>query len=549
MVKTMRLCLCGLFMILLAGSYVKADPQELNYVRQAIAAKGARWRAAETSVSKLSPEERRMRLGLVKSQMPNAPLLAAPAASSAAALPATFSWQNYNGQNFVTPVRNQGNCGSCWAFATTANLESVTLIKNGTPLTTTFTDFDLSEQALVSCGGAGSCSGGSPGSASNYIKNTGLPPESCDPYTATNGACPATCQQPYYKIASWSYVTTTAPTVDAIKNALNTYGPLNTTMEVYNDFFYYSTGAYHYTSGNYAGAHAILIVGYDDSTQSFICKNSWGSGWGEQGFFNIAYSELTSVTQFGYYTIAYQAGSTPPPSCTYSVSQPTSSYDYTGGKGSSSVTTDSACTWTASASPGWITITAGKSGTGNGTVAFTVAANTTTATRTANLSIAGKTFTITQSGAPTFTITTSAGANGTISPVGPVNVVGGTSQTFKITPAAGYKIASVVVDSNSVGAVSSYTFTNVTATHSISASFAAATYTLTVSKKGTGSGTVASNPTGPTYSAGTSVVLTATAGAKSTFAGWSGACSGKLSTCTLVMNNNAAVLATFSAAR
>lgn len=547
MVKTMRLCLCGLFMILLAGTYVKADPQELDYVKQAIAAKGARWRAAETSVSKLSPGERRMRLGLVKSQMPNAPLLAAPAASSVAALPATFSWQNYNGQNFVTPVRNQGNCGSCWAFATTANLESVTLIKNGTPLAQN-ADFDLSEQALVSCGGAGSCSGGSPGSASNYIKNTGLPPESCDPYTATNGTCPATCQQPYYKIASWSYVTTTAPTVDAIKNALNTYGPLNTTMEVYNDFFYYSTGAYHYTSGNYAGAHAILIVGYDDSTQSFICKNSWGSGWGEQGFFNIAYSELTSVTQFGYYTIAYQAGSTPPPSCSYSVSQPTNSYTYTGGKGSSSVTTDSACTWTASASDSWITITSGKSGTGKGTVAFTVAANTSTATRTANVTIAGKTFMITQTGAPTFTITASAGPNGTISPVGTIVVVAGTNQTFKITPATGYKIASVAADGKSVGAASNYTFTSVTANHTISATFSA-TYKLTVAKAGTGNGTVTSNPTGPTYSAGTSVVLTAAPGAKSTFAGWSGACSGKLSTCTLVMNSDAAVLATFSAGR
>ena len=80
-------------------------------------------------------------------------------------------------------------------------------------------------------------------------------------------------------------------------------------MEVYSDFFYYSTGVYHYTTGTYEGGHVILIVGYDDVNQYFICKNSWGTGWGERGFFRIAYSELNSVTQFGDYTIAYQDGS------------------------------------------------------------------------------------------------------------------------------------------------------------------------------------------------------------------------------------------------
>ena len=129
---------------------------------------------------------------------------------------------------------------------------------------------------------------------------------------------------------------TTAPTVDAIKNALNTYGPVNTTMEVYSDFFYYSTGVYHYTTGTYEGGHAILIVGYDDANQYFICKNSWGTGWGEQGFFRIAYSELNSVTQFGDYTIAYQGGpAPPPPSCTYSLSSTSADLCLPGGKGTS----------------------------------------------------------------------------------------------------------------------------------------------------------------------------------------------------------------------
>jgi C1A family cysteine protease len=324
MAKIARLMLSGLFMVLLASSYVMAD-EEFDYVKQAIEAKGSRWHARETSVSKLSHEERKMRLGLVKGQMPDMPHVASPAASSsnvAAGRPATLDWRNYNGGNWVTPVRNQGNCGSCWAFATAANLESATLIKNNSP----GVDLNLAEQILVSCSGAGSCSGGSPGSASNYIKNTGLPPESYASYTATNGTCSSATpnwQASAYKISGWSYVATTAPTVDAIKSALNTYGPVNTTMEVYSDFFYYSTGVYHYATGTYQGGHAILIVGYDDQNQYFICKNSWGDGWGEAGFFRIGYSELNSVTQFGDYTIAYQAGSTPPPpSCSYAISCP-----------------------------------------------------------------------------------------------------------------------------------------------------------------------------------------------------------------------------------
>jgi hypothetical protein len=147
----------------------------------------------------------------------------------------------------------------------------------------------------------------------------------------------------------------------------------------------------------------------------------------------------------------------------------------------------------------------------------------------------------------TYTITATAGAGGSISPQGAVSVNYGGSQSFAITPNSGYQVADVKVDGVSVGAVTSYPFANVTANRTIAATFTAnPTYTLTVSKTGTGSGTVTNSPTGSTFNAGTVVTLTAAPAASSTFAGWSGACTGTSPTCTVTMNVNTSVSAAFS---
>jgi hypothetical protein len=147
----------------------------------------------------------------------------------------------------------------------------------------------------------------------------------------------------------------------------------------------------------------------------------------------------------------------------------------------------------------------------------------------------------------TYTLTAGAGTNGSISPTGGINVNHGASQTFIITPNTGYRIAGVTVDGVAQGTPGSYSFSNVTAAHTIQATFAAnPTYTLTVSKNGTGTGTVTNAPTGTTFNAGTVVSLTAAADANSVFSGWSGACSGTTNPCTVTMNANAAVTATFN---
>jgi C1A family cysteine protease len=290
--------------------------EELEQIKQAIKDKGAKWEAADNPIFQLSDEDRKKRVNLKKEEKIEAASYTTDTNPTAevATLSASLDWRN-NGGNFVTPIKNQGNCGSCWAFAMTAGLESDNLIAKNQPNT----NLDLSEQVMVSCSGYGSCSGGSVYPA--YVRDTGLPTESCYPYTATNGVCTNACanwQASAYKIGNFYSV---PRTINDIKTALATYGPLTTTFSVYADFFSYRTGVYTYTSGTYQGSHAVLIVGYDDPGQYLIVKNSWGTGWGEAGFFRIAYSEVSGgSTGFGSGTYAFS--NTPPEVTSITVGSP-----------------------------------------------------------------------------------------------------------------------------------------------------------------------------------------------------------------------------------
>ncbi len=403
-----RTLAAGLALVAFLFFGVSAFAEELADLQAALAARGAKWKAGETSVMKLPKEKRRALLGLIKRHEPEGEEISelAGAGEPLTGLPTALDWRN-NGGNWVTPVRNQGGCGSCWAFATAAALESYQLRQNNTP----GLNFDTSEQVLVSCSGAGSCGGGYIGSASSYIRDTGLPLESCYPYTATNGSCSSACSTVFtntYHIGSWAYVCTTAPTVSALKNALYTYGPLVTTMDVYSDFFSYKSGVYQYVTGSYQGGHAVLLVGYDDAQQAFLVKNSWGTDWGMSGYFWIAYNQLApndatpKGCEFGYYTISYQGSSPPPPSgCTYSVSPTSFTIPRAGGSGYKITVTasgSSGCSsWKPTASAWWITIVSPTTETtGSGSVVFNVAANTTRKLRSAVISVAGKSVTVTQ---------------------------------------------------------------------------------------------------------------------------------------------------------
>ena len=161
-----------------------------------------------------------------------------------------------------------------------------------------------------------------------------------------------------------------------------------------------------------------------------------------------------------------------PAACSFSLSPASQSYSSSGGAGSVSVSAGSTCSWTAVSGASWLTVTAGSSGAGPGTVSFAVAANTGSSSRTATLTIGGQAFTVTQAGyVGSFTISASAGSGGSISPSGTSTVASGASKTYTISPKYGYGISSVQVDGVSVGAVSTYTFSTVKANHSIKALF------------------------------------------------------------------------------
>jgi len=259
---------------------------DLKAIQQAIIEKGANWVAGETSMSVLSPNERVC--GLIITDFEYIQPQAEYDPSGDGVLPSRLDWRSYDGHNWVTSVKDQGYCGSCWAFAPIASFESrMKIITDNWQQNPNY-----SEQFLVSCSDAGSCDGGWESLAQDYMQTTGVCDEACFPYVADDVPCDpcADWDSRLAQISSWRWVGGSWRSIDVrkIKEALE-FGPVTTAMEVYTDFLAYSGGIYEHTWGDFQGYHAISIIGWDQTTQPacWICKNSWGTDWGERGFFRI----------------------------------------------------------------------------------------------------------------------------------------------------------------------------------------------------------------------------------------------------------------------
>lgn len=189
------------------GSLRKAQVAEkVKAVRSQIKEKGYKWVAGETTVSNMSYAEKKQLFG---GQVPNlygfeyyvggifeipsteTGSVAAAAAVGDSSYADEFSWRERHGQSWLTSVKNQGGCGSCWAFAATGATELLTNLYYNRHL-----DLDLSEQDALSCSGAGNCGGGWPGVTLDYYTATGVVEEACFPYTALDDPCSDKCGAP-----------------------------------------------------------------------------------------------------------------------------------------------------------------------------------------------------------------------------------------------------------------------------------------------------------------------------------------------------------------
>jgi len=238
-------------------------------------AANATWKAGLNQFSDLTPTEFAAKHlnGLAATAMD---LVSDPASDEAAPVANDINWIT---KGAVTPVKNQGSCGSCWAFSAIGMVEGWSAVKTG-KLT------NLAEQQLVDCAGSfgnQGCNGGWHDKAVDYLASTQL--GSCVqadyPYTARTGTCKTTCKG-VIKPNKSQMGTTEQALMTALGNA-----PVGVAVDASGGFQSYHSGVFNGPCGQNLN-HAILAVGYVSAPGYWIVKNSWGTTWGAAGYINIA---------------------------------------------------------------------------------------------------------------------------------------------------------------------------------------------------------------------------------------------------------------------
>lgn len=246
------------------------------------------------------------------------------------ALPSSFDWRDYNGHSYIGPVRDQGNCGSCYAFAACAAAEGTYNWANGlydgnrADFSEAFIAFCLSDHYSAHFDGC-------EGADYDYYElqalvQYGICAESLYPYTDYEQECPFSSYPPLTKFKSWHRID--CNDITAIKTAIMTYGVVDAAVYAGVAFDAYESGVYddikttcnaspcYYAPTN----HAISLVGWDDNPPEggggcWILRNSWAEDWGENGYMRIRYTSARVACEATY--LVHE--STPPPTPDYRV--------------------------------------------------------------------------------------------------------------------------------------------------------------------------------------------------------------------------------------
>ncbi|CAF0950136.1 unnamed protein product [Adineta steineri] len=233
--------------------------------------------------------------------------------NSTASLPNSVDWRN---QNVVEAVKDQGACGSCWAFSAAGAIESAYAIKTGTLLS-------LSEQQLNDCSGAEGnygCDGGTTDNGFVYVINTGgIETETSYPYKTVDQACMFNATDIAAKVCD--FVELASGDEAALQQAVATIGPISVSIDAsHTSFQFYESGVYNEPTCLQTLLdldHAVLLIGYgtEGDDNYWLVKNSWGTSWGEQGYIKMTRNQNNQcgIATFANYPIICSANMQPVP--------------------------------------------------------------------------------------------------------------------------------------------------------------------------------------------------------------------------------------------